>query len=201
MNIIEPCCYNKQLNAIIDRIEGGVGVSHFYSFSDWDMAALLPFLAGHVPGADITICMPQLRKSALDAIKQILSANHVDSRTKETAPLVSRLAIITYGENRDMIYNILGGCDERLVVCEDRIGFRAIFLNNGSRYFVLQGSINQEKSDATQMYTLTTSKELYAEAIALIDAKRRVKEIRHWKDAYRRVIENAQLTIDNYSEI
>ena len=195
MNIIEPCCYNKQLNEIIDRIEGGVGVSHFYSFSDWDASALLPFLANHVPGADITICMPEARKTALDAIKQILNATYADSKTKETRPLVTSLALITQGENREMVYNILGGCDERLVICEDHIGFRAIFLNNGTRYFVLQGSINQEKTDATQMYTLTTSKALYSEAISLIDAKRRVKQIRHWKEAYHRVLDT------DYSEL
>ena len=196
MNIIEPCCYNKQLTEIIERIEGGTNVAHFYSFSDWDVSAIMPFLANYVAYGEITVCMPEARKSALESIKRLLDQTYVDFKTKESRQLVSRLTLITQGSNRDMIYSILGGCDNRLVVCEDNIAFRVIFFNNGTRYYVLQGSINQEKSDATQMYTLTTGKAAYTEAIALIDAKRRVKEIKNWKEAYHRVIES-----QDYSDI
>lgn len=194
MNIIEPCCYEKQLTEIIHRIQGGCNVAHFYSNSDWDLTALLPFFASRTPGGDITLCMVRLTSETMAAIRNLLKRTYVDTITKEERQLVSRLTLILSRpttEERTEMYNILGGCDERLVICEDRIGFRALMMSNGTRHFVIQGSINQGKSDYTQMFTLTTGRALYDEATALIDSKRRVKAVKNWQGAYKDAIDRS----------
>ena len=191
MNIIEPCCYNKQLTEIIERIEDRTNVAHFYSFSDWDLTALLPFFAARTPGGDVSVCLVRVTPETLSVIRNLMKQTYVDTATKDQCPLVNRLTLIISQptvEEKQEIYNILGGCDERLVICEDRIGFRALMMSNGTRHFVIQGSINQGKSDHTQMYTLTTGKALYDEATELIDSKRKVKAIKNWAAKYKEII-------------
>lgn len=191
MNIIEPCCYEKQLTETLTRIEGATNVAHLYSFSDWDLTVLLPFFAARTPGGDVTVCMLHLTPETLAVIRNLMKRVYIDRDTKEERLLVSRLTLIVNPTNADekaQLYNFLGGCDERLVVCEDRIGFRALMMSNGERSFVIQGSINQGKSDYTQMFTLTTGRALYDEAMELINSKRKVKAVRNWAERYKEII-------------
>lgn len=191
MNIIEPCCYEKQLTETLTRIEAGTNVAHLYSFSDWDLTVLLPFFAARTPGGDVTVCMMHLTPETLATIRNLMKRVYIDRDTKEERDLVGRLTLIVNPTNADekaQLYNFLGGCDERLVVCEDRIGFRALMMSNGERSFVIQGSINQGKSDYTQMFTLTTGRALYDEAMELINSKRKVKAVKNWAERYKEII-------------
>lgn len=191
MNIIEPCCYEKQLTETLTRIEGATNVAHLYSFSDWDLTVLLPFFAARTPGGDVTVCMLHLTPESLAMLRNLMKRVYIDRDTKEERLLVSRLTLIVNPTNADekaQLYNFLGGCDERLVVCEDRIGFRALMMSNRERSFVIQGSINQGKSDYTQMFTLTTGRALYDEAMELINSKRKVKAVRNWAERYKEII-------------
>lgn len=200
MNIIEPCCYEKQLTETLTRIEGATNVAHLYSFSDWDLTVLLPFFAARTPGGDVTVCMMHLTPETLATIRNLMKRVYIDRDTKEERLLVSRLTLIVNPTNADekaQLYNFLGGCDERLVLCEDRIGFRALMMSNGERSFVIQGSINQGKSDYTQMFTLTTGKALYDEAMELINSKRKVKAVRNWAERYKEVVDR-QWSAMNY---
>lgn len=192
MNIIEPCCYEKQLTETLTRIEGATNVAHLYSFSDWDLTVLLPYFASRTPGGDVTVCMLHLTPETLAVIRNLMKRVYIDRETKEERLLVSRLTLIINPTNADekaQIYNFLGGCDERLVVCEDRIGFRALMMSNRERSFVIQGSINQGKSDYTQMFTLTTGRALYDEAMELINSKRKVKAVRNWAERYKEIVD------------
>ena len=191
MNIIEPCCYEKQLTETLTRIEGRTNVAHLYSFSDWDLTVLLPFFAARTPGGDVTVCMLHLTPETLAVIRNLMKRVYIDRETKEERDLVGRLTLIFNPTNTDekaQLYNFLGGCDERLVVCEDRIGFRALMMSNRERSFVIQGSINQGKSDYTQMFTLTTGRALYDEAMELINSKRKVKSVKNWAERYKEII-------------
>ena len=191
-NIIEPCCYEKQLTETLTRIEGATNVAHLYSFSDWDLTVLLPFFAARTPGGDVTVCMLHLTPETLATIRNLMKRVYIDRETKEERLLVCRLTLIVNPTNADekaQLYNFLGGCDDRLVVCEDRIGFRALMMSNRERSFVIQGSINQGKSDYTQMFTLTTGRALYDEAMELINSKRKVKAVKNWADRYKEIID------------
>lgn len=200
MNIIEPCCYNKQLTETLERIEGRTNVAHLYSFSDWDLTVLLPFFAARTPGGDVTVCMMHLTPETLATIRNLMKRVYIDRETKEERDLVGRLTLIVNPTNADekaQLYNFLGGCDERLVLCEDRIGFRALMMSNRERSFVIQGSINQGKSDYTQMFTLTTGRALYDEAMELINSKRKVKAVKNWAERYKEIIDR-QWSVMNY---
>ena len=191
MNVIEPCCYEKQLTETLTRIEGRTNVAHLYSFSDWDLTVLLPFFAARTPGGDVTVCMMHLTPETLATIRNLMKRVYIDRVTKEERKLVSRLTLIINQpsiEEKAQLYNFLGGCDERLVLCEDRIGFRAMMMSDGKRHFVIQGSINQGKSDYTQMFTLTTSRALYDEAMELINGKRKLKAVKGWAGKYKEII-------------
>lgn len=200
MNIIEPCCYEKQLTETLTRIEGATNVAHLYSFSDWDLTVLLPYFASRTPGGDVTVCMLHLTPETLATIRNLMKRVYIDRETKEERDLVGRLTLIVNPTNADekaQLYNFLGGCDERLVVCEDRIGFRALMMSNRERSFVIQGSINQGKSDYTQMFTLTTGRALYDEAMELINSKRKVKAVKNWAERYKEIIDR-QWSVMNY---
>lgn len=200
MNIIEPCCYEKQLTETLTRIEGVTNVAHLYSFSDWDLTVLLPYFASRTPGGDVTVCMLHLTPETLAVIRNLMKRVYIDHDTKEERDLVGRLTLIVNPTNADekaQLYNFLGGCDERLVVCEDRIGFRALMMSNRERSFVIQGSINQGKSDYTQMFTLTTGRALYDEAMELINSKRKVKAVRNWAERYKEIVDR-QWSVMNY---
>lgn len=200
MNVIEPCCYDKQLTETLTRIEGATNVAHLYSFSDWDLTTLLPFFAARTPGGDVTVCMMHLTPESLAMLRNLMKRVYIDPATKEERELVGRLTLIINPTNADekaQLYNFLGGCDERLVVCEDRIGFRALMMSNRERSFVIQGSINQGKSDYTQMFTLTTGRVLYDEAMELINSKRKVKAVRNWAERYKEIIDR-QWSVMNY---
>lgn len=200
MNIIEPCCYEKQLTETLTRIEGAANVAHLYSFSDWDLTVLLPFFAARTPGGDVTVCMLHLTPETLATIRNLMKRVYIDRDTKEERLLVGRLTLIVNPTNADekaQLYNFLGGCDERLVLCEDRIGFRALMMSNRERSFVIQGSINQGKSDYTQMFTLTTGRALYDEAMELINSKRKVKAVRNWTERYKEIVDR-QWSVMNY---
>ena len=192
MNIVEPCCYEKQLTETLTRIEGATNVAHLYSFSDWDLTVLLPYFASRTPGGDVTVCMLHLTPETLAVIRNLMKRVYIDRETKEERDLVGRLTLIVNPTNADekaQLYNFLGGCDERLVLCEDRIGFRALMMSNRDRSFVIQGSINQGKSDYTQMFTLTTGRALYDEAMELINSKRKVKAVKNWAERYKEIID------------
>ena len=200
MNIIEPCCYEKQLTETLTRIEGATNVAHLYSFSDWDLTVLLPFFAARTPGGDVTVCMMHLTPETLAVIRNLMKRVYIDRDTKEERLLVGRLTLIvnpTDADEKSQLYNFLGGCDERLVLCEDRIGFRALMMSNGERSFVIQGSINQGKSDYTQMFTLTTGRALYDEAMELINSKRKVKAVKNWAERYKEIVDR-QWSVMNY---
>ena len=192
MNIVEPCCYEKQLTETLTRIEGATNVAHLYSFSDWDLTVLIPYFASRTPGGDVTVCMLHLTPETLAVIRNLMKRVYIDRETKEERDLVGRLTLIVNPTNADekaQLYNFLGGCDERLVLCEDRIGFRALMMSNRDRSFVIQGSINQGKSDYTQMFTLTTGRALYDEAMELINSKRKVKAVKNWAERYKEIID------------
>jgi hypothetical protein len=184
---IEPCCYDKQLTELLKKIEGKGNVAHFFSNSDWDLTQLLPFLAYRTPGGEVTICLVYVENNVLDAIRRVLRATYVDTATKETKNYVSHLTLITQGENRSGVLAHLKGFKDRLSVCEDNIGFRCVTCSNGERSFVVQGSINQRVSSATQMYTITTGSYLYNQTMEVLASKRRVKTIKDWEQAYERV--------------
>lgn len=186
---IEPCCYEKQLTELLSTIEGRQNAAHFFSNSDWDLTQLLPFLAARTPGGELTLCLVNVEQNTLDALRKLMNRMVFDNEVGETVHLLSRVNLITQGNQRKEVLAYLRGFGDRLTVCEDNIGFRCLACSNGRRSFVVQGSLNQRQSTATQMFTLTTGTKLYNETMEVLGAKARVKAIKNWETAYARVTE------------
>lgn len=177
MNIIEPCCYEKQLTEMLSKIEGTTNVAHFYSFSDWDLNVLLPFFAGRTPGGKVTLCLIQVEPVVLQTIRTLMNRKVINPATRKSIFLVEHFSLITRGDNRADIQSILAEFGDRVSICEDSIGFRCFTCANDKRQFVVQGSINQHPMTVTQMFTVTTGKELYDQAQALLNSKIKVNVV------------------------
>lgn len=187
---IEPCCYDKQLTGLLKEVEGGRNVAHFFSNSDWDLTQLLPFFAARTPGGEVTLCLVDVEQNTLDAIRKLMKRTYINSDTKDSLPVVSHFTLITCGNNRREVLAHLQGVGDRLSICEDNIGFRCLACGNGSRSFVIQGSLNQRTLSATQMFTITTGEQLYNEAMEVLASKARVKAIKEWESVYQRITAN-----------
>lgn len=190
---IEPCCYEKQLTELLAAIEGKGNVAHFFSNSDWDLNALLPFFVYKIPGCDVTLCLVNVEQNVLDTVRKLLVRVVTNPETKQPMNLVNHFTLITQGNNRKEILDYLKGVSEdRLSVCEDNIGFRCLTCANDQHQYVVNGSLNQRILSSTQLFTMTTGKKLYNEVQEVLASKQRVKRIKDWKSAYERIVKQNQ---------
>lgn len=185
MRMIEPCCFNKQLNEVIDICSATHGTMHFFSYSDWDASALLEYLAGYAQGGLLGVVMIRIDIPFLESLRRVLARMRI-SASKKSVPYVSRVILITQPglqgtaiNQRNEIRAQLGEyiANGRLVVCEDNVGFRCFTAHGMSHSLVVQGSINLQQSNAMQMFTLTASPEEYAEVELMLKVKARTKNI------------------------
>lgn len=184
--VIEPCCYPKQLTHNLEEAEKGCGVSHFFSFSDWGTDELVPWTIGSVPGCEAVLCLVQIDIRTISMISDILRRTYFDRSSGEDKYVVKHLTIITQTSRQDPdkqrreFRAQLGRFidEDRVTVCEDIIGFRCIAASNGKRHLVIQGSLNQcHMEPCCQMYTMTTSKVAFDQAILMLVSKSRTKRI------------------------
>lgn len=185
--VIEPCCYTKQLSHNLEEAEKGGGVSHFFSFSDWSTDELVPWTLSSVAGCEAVLCLVQIDPRTICMLSDILRRTYYDREAGEDKYIVKHLSVITQaggedpGKQRGEFRAQLGRfIDEgRVTVCEDNIGFRCIAASNGKRHLVIQGSVNQfHVEPCCQMYTLTTSKPAYEQAMEMLSSKSRTRRIR-----------------------
>ena len=188
MNIvIEPCCYPKQLTRNLEMAEKGTGVSHFFSYSDWSTDELVPWLFSSVPGCEAVMCMVHLDPRTVYMLSDVMKRTYVSDRESGvTSYTVAHLTIIVQGGResspairRELRAQLGRYMDEgRVSVCEDNIGFRCLAAGNGKRHVVIQGSVNQVRMEpCCQMYTMTTSREAYNQAMTMLSSKSRTKRI------------------------
>lgn len=191
MNVVEPCCYKKQLNEFVEKMEhrkeGTEQVVHFFSNSDWSTDELLDYVAHAVPFGDLTVCLIKPAVNTIRKLRMLMSEQLVaDAENGIKRPLVSHLNLITQPQRegdaidqRAEIQSQLGEFIEaqRMTVCEDVIGFRCICIANERRHWVIQGSLNQQKNYAMQLFTMTVSKETYRQVMEILNMKVRMKSI------------------------
>ena len=185
--VIEPCCYSKQLTHNLELAEKGGGVSHFFSFSDWSTDELLPWFFGSVPGCEAVVSLVQIDFRTIYVLQHLMGRTYYDREAGETRPVVGRLTLITQpsrtdadAQRRELRAQLGKYIDEgRVVVCEDSVAFRCLAAGNGIRHLVLQGSINQSHMEpCTQMFTLTTTKGAWAQAMEMLRSKGKTKHIK-----------------------
>lgn len=187
MRIIEPCCYHKQLEGMIDECSEKHTAANFFSYSDWDMCDLLGTLSGYCSGGTMRIVMVRLDVKLIQALRRILSHKHPDpTNPSHQIADIGKMVLISQppssGATFDQRQEIRTQLDEfiksgRLVVCEDNVGFRCVTVKSKSHSLVIQGSLNTQRSNAMQMFTLTTSPEEYENVAEILRAKEHTKSI------------------------
>lgn len=189
MRIIEPCCYTKQLGELIELCSSGKSspCAHFFSHSDWDVSALLETVSGYAQGGTVYVAMVRADVSLIAAVRRTLGRTYIESpETGVELPHVSRMVLLTQpGQDgsalnqRAEVRAQLGEYIDcgRLVVCEDNIGFRCIAAQGPDVSLVVQGSINAQRSNAMQMFTLTASEREFEEVKEMMEGKGRTKSV------------------------
>ena len=187
MRIIEPCCYHKQLEGMIDECNKKHTAANFFSYSDWDMCDLLGTLSGYCSGGEMGIVMVRLDVKLIQTIRRILSHVRPDpTNPSDHIADVSKMILISQPAStgatfnqRQEIRSQLGDFIQsgRLVVCEDNVGFRCITVKSKLHSLVIQGSLNTQRSNAMQMFTLTTSPEEYENVAEMLRMKEHTKRI------------------------
>lgn len=181
MRMIEPCCYSKQLEGLIDRCAETKGAGHFFSYSDWTLADLLGTLAKYCGGGELCLAMVRADLPLIEAVRRTLTAKYggkdaVGKMTLVTQPPVSGGTVNLREEIRLQLGSFVR--EGRLVLCEDNIGFRCVLLRSREHSLVIQGSLNTERSGAMQMFTLTASPEECDNVAEMFAVKERTKKSR-----------------------
>lgn len=188
MRIIEPCCYHKQLEGMIDECSKKHTAANFFSFfSDWDMCDLLGTLSGYCSGGEMGIVIVRLDVKLIQTIRRILSrvkpdptnpSNHIADVSKMILVAQPASTGATFNQRQE-IRTQLGDFIQsgRLVVCEDNVGFRCVTVKSKSHRLVIQGSLNTQRSNSMQMFTLTTSPEEYENVAEMFRMKEHTKKV------------------------
>lgn len=187
MRIIEPCCYHTQLEGLIDQCNERKSAAHFFSFSDWDLCDLLGTLSGYASGGEMGIVVVRTDVKLIETLRKILSRTVPDPEDKgKQIPDIRRMILVSQPpssgapfDQREEIRAQLGDYihSGRLTVCEDNIGFRCVAVKGKSHTMVVQGSLNTQRSNAMQMFTLTTSEEEYDNVAEMLKSKEHTKKV------------------------
>lgn len=189
MKVIEPCCYHKQIEELIDRCAENHESANFFSFSDWDLCDLLDTLSGYCCGGEMNIALVRIDTKTITAISRILTRTSIrkDDPSHQSFG-VSKMILVTQPpvsgslfDQRKEIEAQLGRHIKsgQLVVCEDNIGFRCVALRNPERKhnIVIQGSLNTQRNGVMQMFTLTGSPTEYDNVADMFRIKEHTKNI------------------------
>lgn len=185
MRMIEPCCYHRQLEGLIDECVRTKGAAHFFSYSDWTFPDMLGTLSAYSRKGEICIAMVRADLPLIEAARKALSRKSgqeyaVRSMVLVTQPPASESAFDQRGEIRAQLGKYVR--EGRLAVCEDNIGFRCVMLRSGEHSLVIQGSLNTQKSGAMQMFTLTASPDECDNVREMFAVKERTKRIAGYGD-------------------
>ena len=179
MRMIEPCCFHKQLEGLIDDCTRTKGYGHFFSYSDWTAGDLIWLLAKYCNGGEMNVAMVRADYALVHFIRKALASKYKDGYA------VGKMILVTQppsqGQAFDQRAEIRAQLGEfidagRLTVCEDNIGFRCITLRSREHALVIQGSLNTITNSAMQMFTLTASEEECDNVNGMFAVKSRTKK-------------------------
>ena len=186
MNIVEPCCFHKQIGQMVRSLEErGRGVTHFFTYSDIDLPMIVGFLGGYAEGGEVCLSLIKADKETLVALRTLVNRQvPCVSNPEVTIRSVDHVVLLMQpsDENReavkDVLYKEVG--NGLVTVIEDNIGFRCLIVG-GSHTIVLQGSLNVQKSNAMQMMCLSADKESYESVRDMFRTKEHVRKEIKWE--------------------
>lgn len=93
MYIIEPCCAERQLQAIRRAIDGG-GTTSFEGYGDMSLTELLPALLTRYSETEMLIVAPSLPDQAADIIKRWMCWKWARADGNGTLDVIRRMTVI-----------------------------------------------------------------------------------------------------------
>lgn len=166
--ILEPCCYRTRLTELL---LGNPSAEHLITFGDTDLSMLMDYFVSHSPGCDVFLLLVSAHQNTIRTIARLM-----DARIPGTdCYLVRSFTLYTQGENRTAIQTALATFREqkRMLVVEGNVSTRCLCVGNGQNHFVLQGSIPQEKNNAMQIMTLTTTEAEYNNLMRILNYQKK----------------------------
>ena len=94
MKLIEPCCTQKQLPALREKI-GATGTTICHGYGDLSIAELLPVILTRYSETDMTFVCPVLPDAAAAVLTKWLKKNWARADGKGRADVLARLTLIT----------------------------------------------------------------------------------------------------------
>lgn len=188
--VIEPCCYITQLDGMLATIEDvrspsdvtkekkpevpKLGVAHFFTNGDFGLPEFMDYFVGRSPGCDVFLSLVRVETITIHSIIKMM-----EWKDRFGNFMIHSFTLLSQGADRVEVVRLLSEYRTagRLFICEDKESFRCLTVGNERHQYVLNGSINQSCVYAMQMFTLTTTQELYDEAMGIFNAKKRIKRL------------------------
>lgn len=102
MHIIEPCCSNKHLRQLRERI-GSDGTEEFMGYGDMSITELLPAMVTYYTQTRLLIAAPSIPDQAAEAIAWVMRRSLARMDGKGNVDVVTRLTIVTDMERSPMV--------------------------------------------------------------------------------------------------
>lgn len=179
MNIVEPCCFTKQLNAIMREMHSGSSV--FYTNGDVHLQEILRWaipMTNMGGGVDLSLALTSVSTLLLDAISVLFHQTYYNRDEGRDAPLINSIRLVT----RD--YSIIP--DEYLPmftnIAETRnLCFQAVTIANArqdkGRFFTLSGNMTQITSPGPHMMLISNTQDVYLQIHPMIETHIRTHKV------------------------
>lgn len=170
--ILEPCCFRKQLDELLTKIERKSEAAHFFTYGDFSLPELMDYFIGRSSGCDVFLSLVRVESPTIHAIDKLMK-----QKDKKGNFVIRSFTLLSQGKDKNDINNILSGyrSSGRMAICEDTESFRCLSVGNKEHNYVINGSINQVPVFSMQMFTLTTSFQLYEDVASIFNMKKRHK--------------------------
>lgn len=170
--ILEPCCFRKQLDELLTKIERKSETAHFFTFGDFSLPEFMDYFIGRSSGCDVFLSLVRVELPTLLAIDKLMKR-----KDKKGDFIIHSFTLLSQGKDKNEINNVLSAhrSSGRMAICEDAESFRCLSVGNKEHNYVLNGSINQVPVFSMQMFTLTTSSQLYEDVACIFNMKKRNK--------------------------
>lgn len=173
MEIIEPCCFHKQMDNIVSRAENGNPVV-VATWGDVTFPQWLDNLVRRAPGAEVMLVLVRVYPTMLSCLKRLM-----EEKTSDGNWLISSLTLISRGADHEDcihalgIYRSLG----RAVICEDKVAVRLCTVISPSRSFFVSGALHQRSEFALHLWQLSASRSMAEDVSTFFHFQKKRKSV------------------------
>lgn len=173
IKVVEPCCFHKQLDEMVDAAEGGEPVS-VVSWGDVSLTQWLDFLVRRAKGAEVLLVLPKVLLPTLKGLRKLL-----EEKDAEGQWLVSSLTLISQGYEQKECLQELGQfrSSGRCVICQDRVAVRLCTVIAPQKGFFVSGALQQQNAYGLYMWQLSADRNVAHEIAGFFNFQKKRKSI------------------------